>query len=202
MVKYIIIKKWRTELLILSILFPKPNRHASTHGWQKYVSVLCGLKCIFNEWRPPILDSQACTQGYSWSDCLQPPQPRFSPLPPMYSVSVLEIPDLTIHLCQGLKNSMVEPFRIWVLEPGCPEPSFHHWPALWSWLIHLSFLFLLFVFKMWPIRVPTSYEYCWSVDKLCPLFATLWTGSTPGFPVLQCLLEFAQIHVHWVSDAI
>ena len=24
----------------------------------------------------------------------------------------------------------------------------------------------------------------------------------PGFPVLQCLLEFAQTHVHWVDDAI
>ena len=26
--------------------------------------------------------------------------------------------------------------------------------------------------------------------------------STPGFPVLHYLLEFAQIHVHWVSNAI
>ena len=26
--------------------------------------------------------------------------------------------------------------------------------------------------------------------------------SPPGFPVLHCLLEFAQIHVHWVGDAI
>ena len=26
--------------------------------------------------------------------------------------------------------------------------------------------------------------------------------STPGFPVLHYLLEFAQIYVHWVSDAI
>ena len=26
--------------------------------------------------------------------------------------------------------------------------------------------------------------------------------STPGFPVFHYLLEFAQIHVHWVSDAI
>ena len=26
--------------------------------------------------------------------------------------------------------------------------------------------------------------------------------STPGFPVLHYLLEFAQIHVHWISDAI
>ena len=26
--------------------------------------------------------------------------------------------------------------------------------------------------------------------------------STPGFPVLHCLPEFAQIHVHWIGDAI
>ena len=26
--------------------------------------------------------------------------------------------------------------------------------------------------------------------------------STPGFPVLHHLLEFAQTHVHWVDDAI
>ena len=26
--------------------------------------------------------------------------------------------------------------------------------------------------------------------------------STPGFPVLHCLLEFVQAHVHWVYDAI
>ena len=26
--------------------------------------------------------------------------------------------------------------------------------------------------------------------------------SMPGFPVLRCLPEFAQAHVHWVSDAI
>ena len=26
--------------------------------------------------------------------------------------------------------------------------------------------------------------------------------STPGFPVLHCLLEFAQIHVRWVGDTI
>ena len=30
---------------------------------------------------------------------------------------------------------------------------------------------------------------------------TPWTG-TPGFPVLHYLPEFAQIHVHWVGDAI
>ena len=31
------------------------------------------------------------------------------------------------------------------------------------------------------------------------LFVTPWTA---GFPVLHCLPEFAQTHVHWVDDAI
>ena len=35
------------------------------------------------------------------------------------------------------------------------------------------------------------------------LFATSWTEACMSdFPVLHCLLEFAQTHVHWVSDAI
>ena len=29
-----------------------------------------------------------------------------------------------------------------------------------------------------------------------------WDCSTPGFPVLNYLQEFSQIHIHWVSDAI
>ena len=42
---------------------------------------------------------------------------------------------------------------------------------------------------------------CCSVPKLC---LTLWDPmdcSTPVFPVLHYLLEFAQTHIHWVSDA-
>ena len=34
------------------------------------------------------------------------------------------------------------------------------------------------------------------------LFASSWTGSTPGFPVIHCLPEFVQTHVHWVIEAI
>ena len=43
---------------------------------------------------------------------------------------------------------------------------------------------------------------CFSVTKSYP---TLWNPvgcSTPDFNVLHYLLEFAQTHVHWVSDAI
>ena len=38
---------------------------------------------------------------------------------------------------------------------------------------------------------------CSSVAKSCPTLC-----STPGFPVLHCLPEFAQVHVHWISGAI
>ena len=43
---------------------------------------------------------------------------------------------------------------------------------------------------------------CCSVAKSCPALCDFIDCSTPGLPVLHCLLEFAQTHVHWVSDAI
>ena len=42
---------------------------------------------------------------------------------------------------------------------------------------------------------------CW-VTELCPAVCDPMDCSMPGFPVFYYLLEFAQIHVHWVSDAI
>ena len=53
--------------------------------------------------------------------------------------------------------------------------------------------------------VPSSKGQFWLlfwVTKLCPALCDPMDRSTPGFPVLHHLLEFAQIHVHWVSDAI
>ena len=47
------------------------------------------------------------------------------------------------------------------------------------------------------------HDYCHcSVTKLCPTLRDLMDCSLPGFPVLHHLAEFAQIHVHCVSDAI
>ena len=43
---------------------------------------------------------------------------------------------------------------------------------------------------------------CCSVTKLCPTLCDPTGCSTPGFSVLHCLLEIAQIRVHWVGDAI
>ena len=43
---------------------------------------------------------------------------------------------------------------------------------------------------------------CCSVSKSCPTLCNVMDCSTPGFPVLHYLPKVAQIHVHWVSDAI
>ena len=43
---------------------------------------------------------------------------------------------------------------------------------------------------------------CYSVAESCPTFCDLMDCSTPGFPVLHHLPEFAQTHVPWVGDAI
>ena len=43
---------------------------------------------------------------------------------------------------------------------------------------------------------------CFSVAESCLTLCDLMDCSTPGFPILRCLLEFAQAHVHWVNDDI
>ena len=43
---------------------------------------------------------------------------------------------------------------------------------------------------------------CCSVAQSCPTLCDPMDCSTPGFPVLHCLPEFAETHVHWVGDAI
>ena len=43
---------------------------------------------------------------------------------------------------------------------------------------------------------------CCSVTKSCPLLCDPMDRSTLGLPVLHCLLELVQVHVHQVGDAI
>ena len=43
---------------------------------------------------------------------------------------------------------------------------------------------------------------CYSVTQSCPILCDSMDCSTPGFPVLHSLPEFAQTHVHWVDDTI
>ena len=56
-----------------------------------------------------------------------------------------------------------------------------------------------------PSLLPSRQLYsccCCSVPKLYLTLCDPMDCSTPGFPVLYHLPEFAQTHVHWVDDAI
>ena len=59
----------------------------------------------------------------------------------------------------------------------------------WSW-------------KMEKLLGHSPHFCCHSVAKSCPILRHPVDCSTPGSPVLHRLLEFDQIHVHWVTDAI
>ena len=48
----------------------------------------------------------------------------------------------------------------------------------------------------------TFMYFCCSVTQSCPTLCDPKHCSTPGFPVLHYLLEFAQTHVHSISDVI
>ena len=48
----------------------------------------------------------------------------------------------------------------------------------------------------------STWETLSSVAQLCQTLCDPMDCSTPGFPVLHYLLEFAQSRVHWVGDAI
>ena len=52
------------------------------------------------------------------------------------------------------------------------------------------------------LELGTEIPKCCSVSKSCLTFWDPMDCSTPGFPILHDLPEFAQIHVHWVGDAI
>ena len=47
-----------------------------------------------------------------------------------------------------------------------------------------------------------SSPHCCSVSQSCRTLCDPMDCSTPGFPVLHYLPEFAQTYVHWVGDAI
>ena len=72
--------------------------------------------------------------------------------------------------------------------------------------IHLRyFMHQLFIPFHWKVIFHCMYVLllpCCSVAKLCSTLRNPMDYSTPSFPVLDNLPEFAQTHVHWVGDSI
>ena len=52
------------------------------------------------------------------------------------------------------------------------------------------------------IRVQFSSVKSFRLNSLCPTLCNPMNCSMPGLPVHHQLLEFTQIHVHWIGDAI
>ena len=73
--------------------------------------------------------------------------------------------------------------------PGCDINSW--WGGL-----------LRYIVPLFGAVISSALGCCCSVAKSCLTFCNPMDCSTPGFPVLHYLLEFAQFHVHWVSDPI
>ena len=87
------------------------------------------------------------------------------------------------------------------VQPQCPSMMLlhHEKNAIFFSKRKIKWDFLFFPKQL---SLPTIlYKFC-SVAQSCPILCNPMDCSTPGFPVLQHLLELAQTHVHWVSDAI
>ena len=74
----------------------------------------------------------------------------------------------------------------WYLKCGCQNSS------------------IRITWKLLPLQVPRLHPRSQfsSFTQLCPALCNTMDCSTPGFPVHYQLPEFAQTHVHWISDAI
>ena len=66
-----------------------------------------------------------------------------------------------------------------------------------DWACHL----IILCFSCFWINREKTYHCC-SVTQSHPALCNHMDCSMPGFTVLHRLLEFGQIHAHWVSDAI
>ena len=84
--------------------------------------------------------------------------------------------------------------------PGCPSlqttqafPAFPNLPCWKQYWVNGN---------LSPERNDASKSLVSSVAKLFLTLCDTMHSSTPGFPVLHYLPQFAQTHVHWVGDAI
>ena len=77
-------------------------------------------------------------------------------------------------------------------------------------LMHIEHLFMCLLAICVPLETCVFRSFLsffdWAVysifTHLCLTLFNSMDCSTPGSPVFHCLLEFAQMHVHWVGDAI
>ena len=80
-----------------------------------------------------------------------------------------------------------------------PLPLPSEMVAFLIWYVAVVLVFPFTTILLWG---PCTLGSCCSVARSCPTLFDLMDCSTPGFPVPHRLLEFAQVHVHCIGDAI
>ena len=73
---------------------------------------------------------------------------------------------------------------------------------MWHSFLYLKIVILVFTSCIYIFFCCCCCYCCCSVAKSWPTLCNPMHCSMPGSSVLYQLLEFAQIHVHWVNDAI
>ena len=99
-------------------------------------------------------------------------------------MSILHI--FKLNLCHVVFISYSQPMSI--LTRYVSSVQYPHLPGI------IMFFYILYKFRM--------YIFCCSVAQACPALWDPMDCSTPGFPVLHYLPEFAHTHVHWEDYAI
>ena len=83
--------------------------------------------------------------------------------------------------------------------------QFHCWVHIWSKqkdsCTPMLIAALFTIVMIWKYPSTESVQFS-SVTQSCLTLCDPMNCSMPSFPVLHYLSEFAQTHVHWVSDAI
>ena len=69
------------------------------------------------------------------------------------------------------------------------------WTTIFPYVCSSFFLILVVPYMFWLLILCLFHVLCCSVAKSCATLFDPMNCSTPGFPVLHCLPEFAQTHV-------
>ena len=108
-------------------------------------------------------------------------------------------PGLTIcpisrKLCLSVINRIIDGWF-------CDQTRIHNFLSCGSYHITVIICLPVNTFIFVSLALSRAEHSC-SVAQSCPTLCDPMDCNAPGFAVLRYLLEFAQTHVHWVSDAI